>query len=109
MRAVIFVVRLADLALETCPDLGADTHPVSDLDGRHLGADLDGLADNLVSDAERQMRCSPSAGDGVDITAADATGMNLDVDVVVLKGLWLELSWVLATVSHTNESMMKRG
>ncbi len=37
------------------------------------------------------MLLAPSAGDGVDVTAADTAALDLDVDVVVAEGLGLEL------------------
>lgn len=53
MRAVVLVVTLAHLALQTSPDLRTDADTVSNLDGGHLGTDFDGLADNFVTNTER--------------------------------------------------------
>ena len=96
MRAVILVVRLAELALQACLNLSADTNTVSNLDRRHLGADLDSLANNFVTDADWKRAVSPAASDGMDIRAANPTTFDLDIDVTVLKWLWLELRKPLA-------------
>jgi hypothetical protein len=44
-----------------------------------------------MADGEREMLLSPASTDGVNITSAYTTALNLDVDVVVAKWLGLEL------------------
>jgi len=93
VRAVVLLVRLAVVAGQVGLDLGAYTDAVADFDGRDIFADLDGLADDLVADAEWQRDIfAPAAGDGVDVGGADSAGVNGDVDVAVFEGLELELS-----------------
>ena len=66
--AVVLLVVLALVAGEIGTDLSTNTGAVSDLDASDLVADLDYLADNLVSYAKRQRELlAPSSGDGVDI------------------------------------------
>ena len=91
MRTVILVIRLADLTFQAGPNLRTNSNAVSKLDGRHLVADFDGMADDFMANAERKIRVSPSAGDGVDVTATHAAGFNLDIDVVFAKWLWFKL------------------
>lgn len=67
MRAVVLIVAFAFLALQTGPDLSADTNAVANLDRRHLVTNFDGLANNLMPDTERQWCFSPAACDGVDV------------------------------------------
>lgn len=91
MRAVILVLALADIALQAGPHLGTNTNAIAHLNLLHVLADLDGLANNLVTDAERTLEVAPAAGDGVDVRPADAAALDLDVDIVILKRLGLEL------------------
>lgn len=91
MRAVVLVVSLAELALQAGPDLSSNTNTVSNLDGCHLIADLDSLADDFVTDADWERAFAPTASDCMDIRAADAAALNLDVDVTVFKVLGFEL------------------
>lgn len=74
----------------TNTDSGADL----DLWVRDLGADLCDDADNLVSWNARGDDVSPSSVDGVDVTATDTAGENVDVDVSVLCGLEVEVDLV---------------
>jgi len=71
MRAVVLVITLEHLALETSPDLSTDADTVPNFDGSDLGTDFDGLADYLVTNTERERRLSPTAGDGVNIGSTD--------------------------------------
>ena len=91
MRAVVLIVRFADLALQACPNLCADANTISDLDGCHLVANLDGMPDDLVADAQRKTCFAPSTGDGMDVTTADTTCFNSDVDVTLPKWFWFVL------------------
>lgn len=67
MGAVILLVRLAELTLQACLNLCTHTNAVTNLDGRHLVADLDGLADDFVADADWKGAFSPPASNCVDI------------------------------------------
>lgn len=60
MGAVVLVVRLAVFALQAGPNLSTDTNAVSNLHRGDLVTDLDSLADDLVSDAERETGLAPS-------------------------------------------------
>ena len=92
MRTVVLVVRLAKLALQTGTDLSTNTNTVSNLDGCHLVADFDSLADDFVTDTDWERAFAPAASDGMDIGAADSAALNLDVDVTVFELLRFELS-----------------
>lgn len=91
MRTVVLVGALADIALQAGPHLGTNTDAIAHFDLRHVLSDLDGLADNLMPDAERTLELAPAAGDGVHVRPADAAALDLDVDIVIAKGLGLEL------------------
>ena len=91
MRAVVLVIRFAKLALETGTDLSANANTVSDLDSCHLVADFDRLANNFMTDADRERTIAPTASDGMDIRAADTAALNFDVDITIFKLLWFEL------------------
>ena len=91
MRAVVLVLALAHIALQAGPHLGANADAIALLDLRHVFADLDGLADNLVADAQRTLELAPAAGDGMHIGPADAAALDLYVDIVIPKRLGLEL------------------
>lgn len=88
---VIFLVGLANLAFQTSLDLGAHAYAVAHFAGGHLGADLDGLANDLVADADGQGRLAPASVDGMHIRATHTTRLDLDVDVMVLERFWFEL------------------
>ena len=75
MRAVILVVRLADLTIETSPDLGSNAYSVANFDCRHLVADFDCFANDLVADAEGEVSLAPASGDGVYIGATDTASI----------------------------------
>lgn len=91
MGTVILVVRLAKLALQTCSDLSTDANTISNLDSGHLVADLNSLANDLMTDANGEWAVTPASIDGVDVGATDTTALDLDVDVAVFKLLWFEL------------------
>jgi hypothetical protein len=44
-----------------------------------------------MTNAQREVLLSPATADGVDITCANSTSFNLDVNVIITKRLWLEL------------------
>jgi hypothetical protein len=89
--AVGLVIVLALLALQAGVELGADADALARLDQSDLGPDAQGLANDLVADAEGEALAAPAAADGVDIGAADAAGLDLDLDIVVLEGLGRDL------------------
>ena len=91
MWAVVLVVALALFALQARPYLCSNADSVANLDGLHLVTDLDGLADDLVSDTDWQWAVAPSTVNGVDIGPADAAALDTDIDVVVVELLCLEL------------------
>ena len=67
MRAVIFLVSFAELALQTCSNLSTDTNAISLLDGGHFGANFDGLANNLVANADWKWTFTPTTSDSVNV------------------------------------------
>jgi hypothetical protein len=86
--AVVLLVVLALVAGKIGANLSTDTSAVSNLDAGDLVTDLDNLADNLVSYAERKRKLlSPSSGNGVDVRSADTAGVNSNVDIVLLEFL----------------------
>lgn len=91
VRAVVLIIRLAVLAHQAGPDLCPDTNTVSDLDGRHFVADLDGMANDLVANAKRKACFAPATGDGMDVAAADTTGFDPDVNITLAERLGFEL------------------
>ena len=106
MRAVVLVVRLAKLALQTGTDLSANTDTVSNLDGCHLVADFDSLADNFMTDADWEWAVAPTASNSVNIGAADTAALNFDVDITSLKLLRFELGmWSDARQSEASDPM----
>ena len=91
MRTVILVIRFAKLALQAGADLGANANAVSDLDGGHLVANFDSLANDFMTNADWERAITPTAIDCVDIGATDPAAFNLDVDVAVFELLRFEL------------------
>lgn len=91
MRAVVLVLALAEVALQTRPDFSTDTDAVSLLDERHCLADSDGLAYDLVADAEWPLEVAPAAGHCVHVGSADTAALDLNVDIMVLERLGREL------------------
>lgn len=89
--AVVLLIRLTEFTLHTGTDLSANTDTIPNLDRLHFAADLDRLANDLVADTDRQRAISPAACDGMDIRATNSAGIDLNVDIVLLKFLWLEL------------------
>ena len=91
MRAVVLVIRFTDLALEACLDLSADADTIADLTGSHFVASFDDFADNFVAHANGQWAVSPTASDSMNIGATNAACFDLDINIAILKWLWLEL------------------
>ena len=94
MRAVVLIVILANLALQASPDLSTHANAVADLDSLNLGADFDGVADDLVANTDGKWCLAPASVDGVHIATADAAAFDLDVDIVVAELLGGELAWL---------------
>ena len=67
MWAVIFLVSFAELALHTRSDLSTDTNAISNLDGSYFGANFDGLANDLVANADWKWTITPTTSDGVNV------------------------------------------
>lgn len=67
VRAVVLICALALLALETTPDLGANTDSVALLYLLDILANLDSFSNNFVADAERTLVIAPSSGNGVSV------------------------------------------
>lgn len=91
MWAIVLIVTLALWALQARPNLGTDTSTVADLECRDLGANFYDLANDLMTDGDWCWRFTPTSCDGMNIGTADTTALNLDVNIVVAEGLWLEL------------------
>ena len=53
MRAVVFIVALALWTFQASPNLSANTDAIADLDIFDCGANLDGVPDNFMTDANR--------------------------------------------------------
>ena len=84
--AVVLLVGLAVVAGQVGANLGTNTSAVANLDLCDLGADLDDLADDLVSYAERKRDVlSPSTGDGVNVRRADTASIDGNIDIVLLE------------------------
>ena len=93
MRAVILVIGFAKLALEAGADLSANTNAVSNFNGRHLVANFNSLANNLMTDADWKRAVAPAAIDSMDVRTANTAAFNLYVDITVFKLLRFELEW----------------
>lgn len=96
--AVLFKVGLAFVTVraEAGAGLCADTDAVANFDaGGYVLADADGFADDLVAYYDRVVGWSPAGAESVQIRATDAAVGDLDVNVVLFKGLGL-----VALVDH---------
>lgn len=83
--AVGLVVVLALTAFKARVDLGTNTDTITLLSQRHFGADAKDLANDFVADGQRVRATAPFAADGVQVTGADTTALNLDINIVVAK------------------------
>lgn len=88
--AVGLIVVLALTAVQTRPDLGTSTDTVADLCERDLVTNTKNLANNLVADSKRVGAFTPVSTDGMAITGADTTALDLDVYIVLAKGTGLK-------------------
>ena len=91
MWAVVFVIRLANLALQACRDLSTNTNPISHLHRRDFVAYFDRLANDFVTNAKRQRNFPPSYSDCVNGRPTNAAAIDLDINVALAERLWLEL------------------
>ena len=91
MWAIILLIRLAELAFQACPDLSADTDTVTNLDGSHLVADFNGLANDLVADTNGERAVAPSASNGVNVGTTHTAALDLDINVTIFERFGLEL------------------
>lgn len=87
----MLVLALALRTLQTRPNLCTNTNTISLLNLRsNILADLDGLANDFVADAQWTFEFAPTTGDGVNVAATNTAGFNLDIDVAVLERLGLD-------------------
>jgi len=87
LRAVVLLAGLAVHALSTRPDLSTNTDSVTLLELGDLVTDLEDSSYDFVADAKRKRSLTPSTSDGVNIGTTDTTGVNGNVDIVLLEGL----------------------
>lgn len=100
--AVVLVVTLALLASKVGANLSTNTGTVANLDLGDLAADLDDLANDLMSYAERKRNVlSPPSGDGVNIRCANTAGVNCNVDIVLLELLKRKLARLSVLWTHS--------
>lgn len=88
---LLLLVRLAILTSQIGSDLSTNSYAVTNFDVLYCFADSDGSADNFVANTDWKRGFTPPTGDGVDIAAADTTGINCNVNVVILERLEFEL------------------
>lgn len=91
LGTVVLVVCLARLALETGPDLCANSDTIADLYSRDLVADLDGPANDFMAYTQRHRSVAPTSIDGMDVGPTNTTAFNFDIDIPLLELLRLEL------------------
>ena len=91
VRTVILLICLTDPALQASLNLRPNTDAITDFDGRDLGADFHGFANYFVADTDGEGDVAPPATNGVHVRAADATGFDLDIDVIVFEWFGFEL------------------
>ena len=84
--AVCFIIILALGALKTAVDLSTNTNTLSSLDECHLGANSEGLSDNLMTDSKRSVARTPILSNGVSVRSAHTTAFDLNIYIVV--GKW---------------------
>jgi hypothetical protein len=91
VHAVGLVVVFTLFAFEARVELGAEAHTLAGLHQRDLGPDTQSFANDLVTDAEGEVLVAPAAGDGVHVGGADAAGLDLNLDVVILERFGYDL------------------
>lgn len=69
----MLLVSLANIASQVGPDLSTDTNTVADLDGGDILADVNGLANNLVTDTDGSRAVTPAASDSVDLSRSKSS------------------------------------
>lgn len=87
LGTVVLIVRPAVHTLHARPDLSTDTNSVAFLEPGDLVTNLEDLSNNLVADTERKRSITPSTSDGVNVGTTDTTGVNGNVNIVLLEGL----------------------
>lgn len=87
LRAVVLLARLAVHALSARPDLSTNTDSVALLELGNLVTDLEDSSYDFVANAKRERSLTPSTSDGVNVGTTDTTGINGNVDIVLLEGL----------------------
>ena len=65
--AIVLLIRFAVVASEIGADLCSNTHAVANFHSLHTVADLDGLADDLVTDTDGDWAFAPTSVDSMDI------------------------------------------
>ena len=75
LRAVVFIVAFANLAIQACPDLGSNAYPVPNLHRRHIVTDFDSFADDFMAHAEREIGFAPATGYRMHITSTYSTSI----------------------------------
>jgi hypothetical protein len=94
MRAIVFVVRLANLTLQACPDLSAHPSSVANFECLHLLANTNDFSNDLMAYTERKIGLAPTSRQCVDVAAADSASLDPNVDVVFREIFRLELEGV---------------
>lgn len=91
MRAVVLIVRLANIALEAGSDLSTHAHTITHFASRHLITNPNCLTNDLVAYANWQRSLAPASIDSVYVGATDTASINLDVNVTILEWFYIEL------------------
>jgi hypothetical protein len=91
LRTVILLILLASAASQVSPDLSADADPIANFDIFDGIANADGMADDFVTDAQRDGVVAPTTRYLVNIAGANAAGGDCDIDIAVFEFLELEL------------------
>lgn len=87
VHTVGLIVILALLTLQARVQLSAHTYALPGLDQRHLGPDTESLPNDLVANSQREVLLAPASTDSVHIRATNTASLNLDLDIIILKGL----------------------
>lgn len=90
--AVCLVVIVALAAVQAGERLCAHSHAVTNFDSCYLGTNTDGRADNLVADSQGEVVATPTAVNGVNVTAADTAALDLQLNIMFTKRLCVELA-----------------
>lgn len=85
MRTIILIVGFADLAVQTSPHLSPNTCSIANVEFFHIFAYSNHLSHNLVSNTKRKLCLTPTTRQRVNITTANSTSFDTDVDVMLPK------------------------